>query len=95
MNNLLSYVLLCETQYEGKKILGIVYSLDEALRYFQNKTLESKHLVKNTIELVQRVLDDNWDEDTYLLQVWNGTLKISTYKFNKLTSEFNKLTNVI
>jgi hypothetical protein len=91
----LSYLLLSTLPYEGPWINGIVKNLDEALQYFLDKTSRIQKLSEKKMsneELIQRALDDNWNDDyfSYWVQVWDGTKKISTYKFNTLTKALDK-----
>jgi len=76
----LSYLLLTKLPYEGPWIGGIVKNLDEALQYFLNKT--------SKIQPLDGDLGDYYF--SYWVEVWDGTKKISTYKFNTLTKTLDK-----
>ena len=80
-----TYILITSLPYEGIWIKGVVQTLDEASEYF------SKNINRNT-ELVQRALDDNWEDDyfSYWAENWRGTQRICTYKYNIQTQTLIK-----
>lgn len=68
------------------KLCGVVRSLDEALNFFLNKTLNRPKNLVSDKELITR-----WEVEEYFVQVWCGIKKIDTYKFNKLTKILDKM----
>lgn len=78
-----SYILISNILYEGTWVEGVVQSLDEALSYF-SKTVKPNKLKDNSSE---ELVTDNWEDEycTYWVQKWQGTRKISTYKYNTKT----------
>jgi len=95
MDNNLSYILLSTIAYEGMWILGTAKNLDEALEFFLDTTLKTKPLAETKIsdeEMINRALCDNWQDDymSYWVEVWNGTQRVFTYKFNTLTKMLDK-----
>ena len=85
----LSYILIFTMPYDGTWIEGVVKNLDEALEFFLNKTSNEESDDKTSNE----ELDDNYKDDyyAYFVEVWNGTKKICTYKFNMSTKLLDKL----
>ena len=72
-----SYLLLDTLPYEGPWIRGVVHTLDEALEYFVDN-VKTKSLSEQKVseqELVQRALDDNWEDDyfSHWVEKWCGT----------------------
>lgn len=90
-----SYILLSSIVYEGTWTLGVVNSLDEANNYFV-KNVKKKNLSETKMsseELVQRALDDEWDDYIkYYVEVWDNTQRICSYKYNSTTSLLEKIT---
>ena len=84
-----SYILITRDNFEPSGIVtGIVNNLDEAQEYYDKnvkKYQEPKRMSNE--ELVQRALLDNWEIDYFenYVEVWNGTQKINTFKFNTKT----------
>lgn len=88
-----SYILLSSLPYEGPWILGIVNSLEEASEYFLKKLKKETYPTKKSPEeLVQRALDDNWEDSyfSYWVAVWDKTQRICTYKYNVRTNLLEK-----
>lgn len=88
-----SYILINRVDYELSGLIGVVNSLEEATVYFDNKV---KHYQKpkkmSDEELVQRALIDNWEIDYihHYVEVYDGTQKICTFKFNDKTRTLEK-----
>ncbi len=83
-----SYILIDRVDYEPSGLLGVVNSLEEATVYFDNKVKHYQEPQKmSDEELVQRALMDNWEIDYFkhYVEVYNGTQKICTFKFNVKT----------
>ena len=77
-----TYILITSLPYEGLWIHGIVQTLVEASEYFSNMIKAQR-----SQELVQRALDDNWEDDyfSYWVEKWRGTQRLCTYKYNTKT----------
>lgn len=83
-----SYILVERVPYEGTWILGVVFSLEEANNYYDNKVKRYQEPQKMSDEdLIQRALTDNWEIDYihHYVEVYNGLQKISIFKFNTKT----------
>jgi hypothetical protein len=66
-------------------INGVVNSLEEAQIYYDNKVkLYQEPQKMSNEDLIQRALTDNWELDYihHYVEVYDGTQKISIFKFN-------------
>ena len=87
-----TYILLSHIDYESTWVLGVFNTLDEANDYLKSiKKKQLKDVKMSDAELIQRALDDEWDDYMkYYVEVWDGIQWICTFKYNTKTGLLDK-----
>lgn len=87
-----SYVLLGRVDYESTWVLGVFGDADNANDYLKSiKKKQLKDVKMSDAELIQRALHDEWDDYMkYYVEVWDGTQRIRTFKYNSKTGLLDK-----